>query len=373
MKAAASFHAIDYNDRKDRKGNASLVHVSGFGPLQESASNVTPGDLKRYLQRFSDRNTRIRNPQFHAILSVRGQSLSVQEMVRQGIGVMQGLGYGDNPMVIYAHFDTRNRHIHIVSSRVGLDGRKISDQFEGIRAQRIINASLGIDPGKEFGTNLCAALEYRFSSLRQFELLMERRGYRARREQNEIHFFRHGNKQGCVSVLLLEQRMMEQTVDAAQRARIRGILLANMNRQDCTLVSQNNNSGKKELGSELTEMMHRRFGLQFVFFSSAGHDRPYGYAIIDHANRMVHKGGDVLLMSKLIGETQGEEGYKRRKKQDSEGGRKESLNIGSDESGSMLSLLDEMARQLEGDLNRDLRAEEQMARRKNGKKRRGVR
>jgi hypothetical protein len=55
--------------------------------------------------------------------------------------------------------------------------------------------------------------------------------------------------------------------------------------------------------SPLTQELHRRFGCQLVFFTAGRHERPYGYVVIDHVNRNVVKGGEVLRMAQLIGPT----------------------------------------------------------------------
>ncbi len=53
--------------------------------------------------------------------------------------------------------------------------------------------------------------------------------------------------------------------------------------------------------SELTRHMHLKNGLEFVFFTGKGHQRPYGYAVIDHAKKTVFKGVDILSMGELTG------------------------------------------------------------------------
>jgi len=369
LKAGASFHALDYNARKERTGQARLVHMGNFGVLQDGRTTADPKDLKRYLERFAERNSRIRQPQFHAIMSCKGHTLGFEELTRQALVVMGRLGYADNPIAIYAHSDTRNRHIHIITTRVGIDGRKINDRFEGLRSNRILTEMLGVDTVQACQKALTEALGYRFSSLRQFQLLMELRGYRARRELGEIYFFRHGNRQGSVAISLLEKRIVDRPMDASHKARVRGVLLANQDGLDRTLVNRSNTRGKVELGSEFTDHMHRRFGLQFVFFSAAGHQRPYGYVIIDHGKKMVHKGGDILRLGFLTGEAVGEEKDKRERRQESGEGRRGVLPVLVDDAGSILVMMDELVRQVEEDAKRDVKGAENMARRKRGKKR----
>ena len=101
--------------------------------------------MKKYLAYFSSMNTRIKSPQFHAILSSKGQSFTTDQLKDHALQLMQKMGYGDNPLLIYAHTDTKNNHIHIISSRIGPDGRKIPDKYEGLTANRILSEMLQLD------------------------------------------------------------------------------------------------------------------------------------------------------------------------------------------------------------------------------------
>ena len=56
------------------------------------------------------------------------------------------------------------------------------------------------------------------------------------------------------------------------------------------------------IGRAVTERMRQSYGLEIVFFAGKGHDRPYGSVIIDHLDRNVYKGSDVLSIGQLTGE-----------------------------------------------------------------------
>jgi hypothetical protein len=49
---------------------------------------------------------------------------------------------------------------------------------------------------------------------------------------------------------------------------------------------------------ELKATMKQKFGIDFVFHGSK--DKPYGYTIIDHQNKTVLKGGEVLKLKELL-------------------------------------------------------------------------
>lgn len=57
-----------------------------------------------------------------------------REMAEQ---YMQGMGYGEQPFVVFKHTDIDRSHIHIVSVCVDEQGKKISDKFEKMRSMKI--------------------------------------------------------------------------------------------------------------------------------------------------------------------------------------------------------------------------------------------
>ncbi len=302
LKAGRSFHAIGYNDRKEAKGQARLIHWQGFGEWQDGRNRIGRREMAAYLQRHSARNARVTHPQFHAILSSRGDSVPVEIMRKRALDLMASLGYGQNPIVLYSHSDTEHRHLHIISSRVGPDGRKISDRFEGIRARKALNLLEGIDTGKVFRKDLEEAMGYRVGSLRQFQLLMETRGYRSRRREEELCFFRHGVQQGSVAIAGIEKHIREHPPQVEVAQRIRGLALAHRDTWDRSLALQGHTrkGASRVWSSAFSEQMHHRFGCQFVFFSAGRHEWPYGYVVIDHTQQTVLKGGDVLRLAQLI-------------------------------------------------------------------------
>jgi len=303
MKAGRSFHAIDYNDRKEARGQARLLHWQGFGEWQDGRTRIDGRTMTAFLERQAGRNPRVTHPQFHAILSSRGESVPLERMQERALALLDALGYGRNPILLYSHADTRHRHLHIVSCRVDPEGRKINDRFEGIRAGKVLQQLEGVDTARAFGRDLEEALGYRFGTLRQFALLMEMRGYRSRKEGGDLRFFRHGSVQGSVSLERIERQRV--TGEEMGAARIRGLILAHRQAFDSTLSEQGpvRKGSPRRWASPLTQELHRRFGCQFVFFAAGRHERPYGYVVIDHVNRNVVKGGEVLRMAQLIGPT----------------------------------------------------------------------
>ena len=375
MKAGGSFHAIDYNGKKEGKGQASLVHMEGFGPLQDGNTSADPKALKAILEQYASRNTRIRHPQFHAILSVKGKSMETGSMIKAAQRVMNQLGYAGNPIAIYEHNDTANRHLHIITSRVGLDGRKINDKFEGIRAQQVLQSMLLNDPAKDFCRHMLDGLQYRFSSVRQFMLLMECKGYSSRQYQGNIRFFKHGFQQGSIEVGVIKEHIKHHPVSEHGMTSIRKIIEHEREKNDTTLVcaQQYGQKGGRSFNSPLTEVLREKYGLICVFFASDGKDQPHGYVIIDQAYQNVYKGSEIMSLAELTGMNQQEirNTEQREEKQQVwrvDGWREEEdfEKAGRDSSGGgeIIWGLDQMMAGIERDLNREKKQYDKGKRRK---------
>ena len=73
--AGSNFSAVNYNEKKVKQGKGGLVYFENFGNLQDR-TEISKEEFKKYLQDYSARNTKIKNPVFHATCSCRSQELS---------------------------------------------------------------------------------------------------------------------------------------------------------------------------------------------------------------------------------------------------------------------------------------------------------
>jgi hypothetical protein len=364
MKPGASFHGVDYNEKKQQKGQATLIHIQEFGHLQDGRTQLLRQDMKKYLSYYSQRNTRIKSPQFHAILSCKGQNFSADQLKDRALQLMKQMGYGDNPLLIYAHTDTENNHIHIVSSRIGPDGRKIPDKYEGLKANHILSEMLQLDTQQDCKEAIKEALAYRFSSVAQFMLLMERKGYDCRPQQKQINLYKHGTKQGTIPLSVVTQHMAEYHNSPGEISRIRALILKYKITCDSALQQKENRypAKPKNHSSDLTTILHQRFGLEFVFFTGKKHDKPYGYAIIEHGHKIIFKGGDVMSMGQLTGHYSNVRHFLEAKTDDQKikGGERHQVD-GTDpdwkHSKDTVHLLDHLIQNLEYQVEQDLRHE----------------
>lgn len=303
--SGSNFTAVNYNEKKVKQGAAGLVYFENFGPLQEK-SDITKEEFQKYFQDYSARNRVIKNPAFHATCSCRGNELSYEQLKETALEIMRNLGYGDNPILIYEHHDTKNNHVHIVTSRVGENGKKIKDSFEGKRANHHLNAILNREPHQEYNFHMNSALSYKFGTHAQFALLMESKGYNTQKREERLFFFKHGETQGDISLADIDKKIELNAGMATNAAQIKALIHKYRRQYSGELRSNRDNKvkfktePKKQLfESDLTNFLKEKFGIDFIFFTGKDKDKPYGYTVIDHNKKEVFKGSEILKLEQL--------------------------------------------------------------------------
>lgn len=93
---------------------------------------------------FDDRsqlNTRVKNPVTHISLNPDPKDICTDGLLsKMARELLDGLGYGDQPYVVFKHTDIERHHVHIVVSNIDEQGHKITDSNERYRANRIRKA-----------------------------------------------------------------------------------------------------------------------------------------------------------------------------------------------------------------------------------------
>ena len=81
---------------------------------------------------------RTENPMFHVSLNPHpDDKLSDDDLTAIAEEYIEKMGYGNQPYIIFKHEDIDRHHIHIVSTRVTEQGKKINDKFERRRSKEI--------------------------------------------------------------------------------------------------------------------------------------------------------------------------------------------------------------------------------------------
>ena len=286
LPSSSNFHAVEYNEMKVAKGKAELIEMSNFGYIGMLGS-YTPEDLTNYLVSYSSSNNRIKNAQFHLAISCKGNEYSQEELVRIARQYLKEMGYGEpgQPILIYAHHDTDNNHIHVITSRVDPLGRKINHNHERIRSLEVINRIMGVNEQQRLGEAVSEALQYSFMSVPHFRAILETMGYECFPGEDELILKRGGVIQDRVKNEVIEAHCMKEKIQDKKRiAQLRAIL-----RKYRDMSSDK---------TELQETMKSKFGIDLLFMGSK--DSPYGYLIVDHKSKSVHKGSEILKLKDLL-------------------------------------------------------------------------
>ncbi|MFF5380895.1 relaxase/mobilization nuclease domain-containing protein [Pedobacter suwonensis] len=299
-----TFRAVRYNTNKVEKNKGELLKVSGFGAL-EGLSEVKPQDYINYLSSMAGRNKSVVYPQFHAMISPKGRSLGKEELVTLAEGWLKGMGYGDQPYLLIFHKDTSNNHIHMVSSRIDREGKKISDSYEKIRAYKVLGKLIGKDEKINTEKALSKALQYSFSTHAQFLMILEKQGYAIAPVDGIYKISKFGQQLGSIALSKIDEHISMGNSSQDRWSQLKQIFEKYRPITDARVYPiKEKLAGGAEgrvLGysSLLCEKLSSSFGLQFVFHFK--NDKPpYGYTILDHSGKNVFKGSEIMALGKFI-------------------------------------------------------------------------
>lgn len=292
LKTSGSFPAVQYNEEKVNQGVAERVEVRNFGPFQNNQELLSSQAISDYLSVYSETgNNHLKYPQFHVSFSTRGKSMSKEELMAFADQWLEKMGYASNPMVIYFHQDTDNNHLHVVTSRVGRDGKKINHSHERRRSQQAINEILGVHPANEAENIIEKALHYSFQSIGQFRSILESSSYETYEENGSVNVKKGGGVLFSVPVQCIISSFRDD--DLEERRKKAAQLKAWLLRYKAMCYNQ----------EELRKLMHAKFGVDLVFHGKGvgGTEfKPYGYTVVDHRSKTVFKGSDVLPLKQLL-------------------------------------------------------------------------
>lgn len=336
---ATGFAAVDYNERKVAEGEAEFLLMKNFGELdkyQFHAADI----LKGYFQKVADRNDKVQHPQLHIMVSYPGKPTleEKQKLIQDFEETLNRLGYKGQPVIIYAHNDTDNWHLHAVTVRVQQNtGRWIDNSFEGVKARSILDQLRGVEHNKEIDK----MLYYNYTSRDQFLHVLRANGFHGQvyEEYDCIDIYRGWEIFCTVSLSEIEARTeknkeknkADREVQLKRMRQIREIIskyrdkslkeLIDVPSQKKTKKGKNHTvtSKKSEVkqtkfrGSdalELTEMKKAQFkqflidlkraaGIEIIFHKD-DKGKVRGYSVVDNAKGFIFNGSSVMKLDVLL-------------------------------------------------------------------------
>lgn len=280
---SATFKAVSYNTNKIERDKGELMKVANFGSLQ-GLGHLRPEDYRQYLQMVSAQNKRVSFPQLHAVISAKGKEYSKETLTEIATKWLAAMGYAEQPYLIVFHKDTDNNHVHIVSTRIGRDSKKISSSFENLRAISNLNRIMGIDEQRSAKQDIKDALSYSFSTKAQFMMLLENNSYTLKEVGNELAVIKFGMKQDTVDLEKVQEIIKQWQPNMGRKAQLKAIVHKYAGLYDTP---------------GFTAMVKEKFGLELVFHAK-GDQAPYGYTVIDHFTKIVFKGGELMPVKALL-------------------------------------------------------------------------
>jgi Relaxase/Mobilisation nuclease domain len=158
---------VFYNENKVKKGEASYLVAVNF---RKEIDEMTAEEKIDYFLQRNQLNPACKANTPHIILSFDpSEKLSDETLIAIATAYMEGIGFGDQPYLVYNHSDTHHPHLHIVTTLIQADGIripthkigeeicepvriKIEEQFGLIKAQGRRNkeaiASIPVNPKK---------------------------------------------------------------------------------------------------------------------------------------------------------------------------------------------------------------------------------
>lgn len=112
---------VRYNADKVDKGKASVLYAQGMLWDKPTPSQV----IERFRKRM-EKNVRTKTNVVHISLNFSiKDKLSEELMQKITMDYMERIGFGSQPFVVYRHDDTAHPHVHIITSNIDQDGKRI--------------------------------------------------------------------------------------------------------------------------------------------------------------------------------------------------------------------------------------------------------
>ncbi|EHQ29743.1 relaxase/mobilization nuclease domain-containing protein [Mucilaginibacter paludis] len=223
---------LNYNERKVDAGQAELLMASRFGSeLDDLGFNEK---LNRF-EHLTDLNSRVKTNALHIMLNFAPEENPADELLQQVAATyMERIGFGEQPYLVYRHHDAAHSHLHIVTTNIQPDGKRIavhnlgrtlSEQTRkelevelglvkadgrqlknilGIKAAEPEIAQYGRTPTKRAIANVVTAVtqSYRFTSLAELNAALQQFNVLADRGPEDSAMY---ERQGLVYSLLDKQ------------------------------------------------------------------------------------------------------------------------------------------------------------------------
>ena len=301
-----SFNAVKYNNENIEKKGGELLTIKNM-PFDKN--DVKMNAIKDYLKGRSEavkkNKSRFKNLQFHATISTKRKEHSKEQLKEIGDKWMKKMGYEKQPYIAIFHGDTKNNHIHIVSTRVNLkNGKKIDDHNEGKRAGKFINQICKKEAERKNEMDdrfLKQYLEdYKYDSSMSMKSFLNSMNYKVYMnfDNQDFHIYKNQNE----TKINKDDLTIDNLIQEKEKKRIQALMFKSMKNSKKKLYAKVNRADGKmyDVKSELMDEIRKKFALEINPVIKNGEIR--NYTLVDHKNRCVYNGNSIMNSRSLFEE-----------------------------------------------------------------------
>lgn len=332
-----AFSGAGYNERKVADGVAKLMLMENDSEyLRHSVDTLyrfgmdAGAEIERYLKERSKTygNTNTDRFQFHVSASVEGRTMTPEELTDFARQLMKGMGYEKQPYFVYAHHDTNNNHVHILSTRIQPNGYPISDHQDILRLNACANRILASDISKDIER----MFSYDYETEGQFAKIVRAFGYKMEKSLDGYRLFKNGGDAGTIEIGKILNSITKDSRKRKDRAtQLRAIIRKyktefaegksrSLNNPEVSKSSRKKpnrparnpdikqildingtplNKKQQDQIQQLIDTLKKNFGID-IFFQKDKNGQVRGYGLVDHSGRIAFVGSKIMKLSELI-------------------------------------------------------------------------
>ena len=135
-KGSNMYGAILYNQQKVETENGAVLLLNKVPDTVDGKYSVQY--FNKCFEPYLSANIRTEKTVRHISLNPDPKDkVSDEQFTEMAQKYMERMGYGNQPYIVFKHTDIDRTHIHIVSTCVGIDGKKIPDDYDHPRSMAI--------------------------------------------------------------------------------------------------------------------------------------------------------------------------------------------------------------------------------------------
>lgn len=135
-KGSNMYGAILYNQQKVDNENGAVLLLNKISDTMNGKYSVAY--FNKCFEPYSSANIKTEKTVRHISLNPDPKDkVSDEQFTEMAQEYMERMGYGNQPYIVFKHTDIDRAHIHIVSTCVGIDGKKIPDDYDHPRSMAI--------------------------------------------------------------------------------------------------------------------------------------------------------------------------------------------------------------------------------------------